>query len=106
MSHPPRWCCDGKEQEKTHHNVVFHPTFLHLSLKLRPLTLTARFTWLPRVTGAAAKGRLKVMDGLLEDLPLPTLKGASGDRYKSLHLPTMMLCFYTIPPGVRSSSSL
>lgn len=37
------------------------------------LTLTAGFTCLSRVTGAAAKGGLEVMDGLLEDLPFSAL---------------------------------
>lgn len=41
---------------------------------LKTLTLTAGFTNLPRVAGAAAEGRLEVVDGLLKDLPLTALK--------------------------------
>lgn len=85
---------------------VFHGAFLRPGLKPRPLTLTARFTWLSWVTGAAAKGRLEVMDGLLKNLPLPALRRAKSDDYKSPHLPAMMLYVYTIPPGIRCSSSL
>lgn len=40
---------------------------------LKTLTLTARFTNLPLVAGAAAEGRLEVVDGLLKDLPFPAL---------------------------------
>lgn len=43
-------------------NLVSHPTCWR-----------ARLSWLPWVAGAATKGRLEVMDGLLEDLPLSAL---------------------------------
>lgn len=47
-------------------------------LSVETLTLTARFTWLSWVAGAAAEGRLEVVDGLLKDLPFSALMKANS----------------------------
>lgn len=79
VSHPTSWCwCKNVDKER-HKDVkiqimMFSDGILVLHfLQSLNLTLTARFTWLSWVTGAASKGRLEVMDGLLKYLPFSAL---------------------------------
>lgn len=46
--------------------------------------LTPGLAWWPRVAGAAAEGRLEVIDGLLKDLPFPTLEAARTQCHKHM----------------------
>lgn len=55
-------------------DLYYFAYFAHiLQRSKKTLTLTAGFTNLPWVAGAAAEGRLEVVDGLLKDLPFPAL---------------------------------
>lgn len=70
---------DEEEVNRQDHDVVFASVS---PSEFERLTLTAGFTCLSRVTGAAAKGGLEVMDGLLEDLPFSALMTESKGHYR------------------------
>lgn len=78
MSHPASrcWCRAAEAEDDTRHGnglMLFCVCCAAFCRVLKTLTLTARFTNLPLVAGAAAEGRLEVVDGLLKDLPFPAL---------------------------------
>lgn len=79
---------------------VEKPAVMLSLLQFERLTLTARFTCLSRVTGAAAEGGLEVMDGLLEDLPFTALTTYDSKG----HYRPATLCGWTMIPTVKLSS--